>query len=113
MKRYERERVENESTYWLTFELLWRDYFAFIAAKHGTRLFRRSGLRGIELPWKHDHGTPVDARGGTVVARQGQGSGGSSRPTARTTAATRPSRPYGFSSHAWPSSTSEGRSTPA
>ena len=55
VKRYERERVENESTYWLTFELLWRDYFAFIAAKHGTRLFRRSGLRGIEVPWKQDH----------------------------------------------------------
>ena len=55
VKRYERERVANGSTYWLTFELLWRDYFAFITAKHGTRLFRRSGLRGIELPWKHDH----------------------------------------------------------
>ena len=55
VKRYERERVENDSTYWLTFELLWRDYFAFIAAKHGARLFRSSGLRGIELPWKHDH----------------------------------------------------------
>ena len=55
VKRYELERIKNDSTYWLTFELLWRDYFAFIASKHGTKLFRVGGLRGIELPWKHDH----------------------------------------------------------
>jgi len=54
IKRYELERVANESTYWLTFELLWRDYFAFIAAKHGTHLFRAGGLRGIKIPWSHD-----------------------------------------------------------
>ncbi len=54
IKRYEAERVKNDSTYWLTFELLWRDYFAFIASKHGTKLFRASGLRGIVLPWTHD-----------------------------------------------------------
>jgi hypothetical protein len=26
-QRYERERVKNKSTYWLTFELEWRDFF--------------------------------------------------------------------------------------
>ncbi|MEN9224438.1 MAG: DASH family cryptochrome [Thermostichus sp. HHBFW_bins_43] len=52
--RYEQERVRNESTYWLVFELLWRDYFRFILAKHGRRLFRPSGLQGIPIPWQQD-----------------------------------------------------------
>lgn len=39
LKRYERERLSNESTYWLFFELLWRDYFKFIARKLGSRIF--------------------------------------------------------------------------
>lgn len=51
---YESQRVKNDSTYWLIFELLWRDYFRLICAKHGTRIFRRSGLQGVSLPWKED-----------------------------------------------------------
>lgn len=54
VQRYEAERVKNDSTYWLVFELLWRDYFRFIAAKHGNRLFYPSGLRGLGIPWKQD-----------------------------------------------------------
>ncbi|MBK4731804.1 DASH family cryptochrome [Oxynema sp. CENA135] len=54
VKQYERERVKNDSTYWLIFELLWRDYFRFIAAKHGDRLFYSSGLQGILIPWEKD-----------------------------------------------------------
>ncbi len=53
-QRYEAERVQNESTYWLVFELLWRDYFRFIAAKHGNAIFRPTGLRGLALPWQED-----------------------------------------------------------
>ena len=54
VSRYEVERVRNDSTYWLVFELLWRDYFRFVAREHGRRLFLRSGLRGLELPWRRD-----------------------------------------------------------
>jgi deoxyribodipyrimidine photo-lyase len=54
IQKYEQERVQNDSTYWLVFELLWRDYFAFIAAKHGNKIFRASGLRGLQIPWKQD-----------------------------------------------------------
>jgi deoxyribodipyrimidine photo-lyase len=54
VQQYEQDRIQNESTYWLIFELLWRDYFRFITAKHGDRLFRRSGLQGLALPWKTD-----------------------------------------------------------
>ncbi|HIK31427.1 MAG TPA: DASH family cryptochrome [Oscillatoriales cyanobacterium M59_W2019_021] len=54
IQEYERERVKNDSTYWLFFELLWRDYFRFIGAKHGNRIFQKSGLQGLEIPWKED-----------------------------------------------------------
>ena len=51
---YEEERVANDSTYWLIFELLWRDYFRWIAAKHGKKIFLVTGLRGEKIPWKQD-----------------------------------------------------------
>jgi len=54
VKQYESDRLANDSTYWLIFELLWRDYFRFVAAKHGDRLFYRSGLRNMDIPWKQD-----------------------------------------------------------
>lgn len=44
LKRYEAELGANESTYWLGFELLWRDFFQFTAAKHGRSLFVRNGI---------------------------------------------------------------------
>lgn len=54
VKEYEIQRIGNQSTYWLIFELLWRDFFRFIAQKHGNRLFYRSGLRGVEVLWRLD-----------------------------------------------------------
>lgn len=45
VKRYEQERVKNDSTYWLIFELLWRDYFRFAAKKFGVKIFQRKGIR--------------------------------------------------------------------
>jgi len=44
VERYEAEYGANESTYWLFFELLWRDFFQFTAAKHGADLFKRTGI---------------------------------------------------------------------
>ncbi|MGF1479418.1 MAG: DASH family cryptochrome [Cyanophyceae cyanobacterium] len=54
VQKYENERVKNDSTYWLIFELIWRDFFRFICLKHGNRIFYQSGLQGIEIPWKED-----------------------------------------------------------
>ncbi len=48
VKKYEKERQKNQSTYWLIFELLWRDYFRFIAKKYGTAIFQFSGINGHE-----------------------------------------------------------------
>ncbi len=54
VEAYEEQRVKNDSTYWLVFELLWRDYFRFICLKHGNKIFRQSGLQGVDIPWKEN-----------------------------------------------------------
>lgn len=54
VKIYEEKRVKNDSTYWLIFELLWRDFFIWMAAKHGSKLFKLSGLQGVVYPWRQD-----------------------------------------------------------
>ncbi len=54
VKEYERERGANDSTYWMFFELLWRDYFRFIVAKHGDLVFRIGGLVGADIAWRED-----------------------------------------------------------
>eukprot|EP00057_Strongylocentrotus_purpuratus_P014985 XP_011669459.1 PREDICTED: cryptochrome DASH [Strongylocentrotus purpuratus] len=51
VKRYEKERTENQSTYWVIFELIWRDYFKFVALKFGDKMFYLSGLLGVHKPW--------------------------------------------------------------
>jgi deoxyribodipyrimidine photo-lyase len=43
--KYEKQKLENESTYWLRFELLWRDYFKFISRKNGSKIFLEQGLQ--------------------------------------------------------------------
>ena len=50
-ERYERERVKNKSTYWLVFELIWRDFFRFYAAKHGDAIFHLGGPARIRSAW--------------------------------------------------------------
>ena len=47
--RYEREEIANESTYWLYFELLWREFFHWRAVIDGPSLFRQSGRSGRRL----------------------------------------------------------------
>lgn len=45
VRRFEREVESNDSTYWLVFELIWRDYFRFVAMKYGTKMFHRKALK--------------------------------------------------------------------
>lgn len=51
---YETQRVTNDSTYWLRFELMWRDYFRLYLLKHGSTLFQAKGPEDIALDWSHD-----------------------------------------------------------
>jgi deoxyribodipyrimidine photo-lyase len=55
VKRYERERKKNVSTYWLVFELTWRDYFNFLMRKYPRDSFRLHGPMRRRLDWTQDH----------------------------------------------------------
>lgn len=48
VKRFERDRIKNSSTYWLVFELIWRDFFRFHGAKASRSLFFKDGFQGNE-----------------------------------------------------------------
>jgi deoxyribodipyrimidine photo-lyase len=54
IKRYEKERKKNDSTYWLVFELIWRDYFRLICKKHGDLVFKVSGIKNQMDTWRRD-----------------------------------------------------------
>jgi deoxyribodipyrimidine photo-lyase len=43
--RYEKERTKNDSTYWLIFELMWRDFFRLMGKKHGNAIFQLGGIQ--------------------------------------------------------------------
>lgn len=45
VKKYESVHVANDSTYWLIFELLWRDYFHFMMQKYPTHFFKYNGIK--------------------------------------------------------------------
>lgn len=49
VKKYEKENGANDSTYWLIFELLWRDFFRFMFKKHQTKFFLFSGIKSEKV----------------------------------------------------------------
>ncbi|XP_022855504.1 cryptochrome DASH, chloroplastic/mitochondrial isoform X3 [Olea europaea var. sylvestris] len=54
VKRFERERESNDSTYWVLFELIWRDYFRFLSIKQGNSIFHAGGPRKVEANWSQN-----------------------------------------------------------
>lgn len=54
-QRYEQERTKNKSTYWLIFELTWRDFFAYMALSQGNKIFLLGGITGERTPWQGSH----------------------------------------------------------
>ncbi len=60
IKKYESEVEQNKSTYWLIFELLWRDFFRFMAKKHGNKIFLSSGTKDKEAPKLYQNKTLFD-----------------------------------------------------
>lgn len=57
IKRYEREYSANQSTYWVVFELLWRDYFKLVHRKFKEKIFSSRGLNGRRISTRRD---PLD-----------------------------------------------------
>ena len=56
VRRYEATVTKNDSTYWLVFELLWREYFRWLAAKYGDRIFYPGGIRDVDVSTYIDRG---------------------------------------------------------
>ncbi|KAK9097518.1 hypothetical protein Sjap_023015 [Stephania japonica] len=54
VKRYEKERIANDSTYWVLFELIWRDYFRFLSIKYRNSIFHLGGPRKVVTRWSQD-----------------------------------------------------------
>jgi deoxyribodipyrimidine photo-lyase len=52
--QFETEVCKNEDTYWLVFELIWRDYFKFVSLKHGEKIFKINGILNREYEWKNN-----------------------------------------------------------
>ena len=51
VQQFGKKVVKNEDTYWLIFELIWRDYFKYISLKHGNKIFQLNGILQKEYYW--------------------------------------------------------------
>ncbi|WP_378175690.1 DASH family cryptochrome [Aquimarina sp. SS2-1] len=54
LKAYEKQIEKNQSTYWLFFELIWRDFFKYVSLKHGSNLFKLRGILKKDYAWSYD-----------------------------------------------------------
>jgi deoxyribodipyrimidine photo-lyase len=54
IKRYEQQRISNKSTYWIGFELLWRDFFRLNMEKYHAELFFVRGHQRKNIAYKDD-----------------------------------------------------------
>ncbi|WP_127846568.1 DASH family cryptochrome [Psychroflexus aestuariivivens] len=54
VKKFESEVKKNQDTYWLIFELIWRDYFKYISLKHGNKIFQLGGILDKNYEWQND-----------------------------------------------------------
>ena len=53
LRQFEATHGTSDGSYWLWFELLWRDYFRFLHLQHGPALYRARGL-GPQRATPHD-----------------------------------------------------------
>lgn len=54
IKAYEDKNGANDSTYWVIFELLWRDFFRLMGKKYGNAIFHKGGTKGESPDWRED-----------------------------------------------------------
>lgn len=61
VRRYEREVTKNQDTYWMIFEIIWRDFFKYVSQKHGAAIFALEGIHknkntpsGVQRQWRQD-----------------------------------------------------------
>ncbi|MEM1120988.1 MAG: DASH family cryptochrome, partial [Bacteroidota bacterium] len=54
VEKYEQEVERNKSTYWMKFELLWRDFFKYTAMRYGSKIFLPSGIKDKPKKWHYN-----------------------------------------------------------
>jgi len=54
VKKFEQEHYKNQSTYWLIFELIWRDYFKYVSIKYQNDIFKIGGILHKDYEWSQD-----------------------------------------------------------
>lgn len=54
LKKFETQKVKNDSTYWIYFELMWRDFFRLMGKKHQNDIFKKGGPKQVDADWKED-----------------------------------------------------------
>ncbi|AZQ43837.1 DASH family cryptochrome [Nonlabens ponticola] len=52
VKKFEKEIKKNQDTYWLVFELIWRDFFKYVSLKHREKIFDIGGILQKDYDWK-------------------------------------------------------------
>ena len=57
VKEFEAEFGANQSTYWVIFELIWRDYFKYISLKYHTKIFKIGGILEKNYHWNSNSET--------------------------------------------------------
>ena len=50
LKQFEADYGANDSSYWIWFELLWRDFFRLLHLKYGGKLYTAHGLSELPVP---------------------------------------------------------------
>ena len=55
IKEYEKNILKNQSTYWLIFELMWRDFFKYISMKYRNKIFKIGGILEKDYHWNTDN----------------------------------------------------------
>lgn len=54
VKKFEKLFYKNQSTYWLIFELIWRDFFKYISLKYQNKIYLLSGIKEVHYDWSNN-----------------------------------------------------------
>jgi deoxyribodipyrimidine photo-lyase len=66
IKLFEKQVMKNQDTYWLIFELIWRDYFKYFSLKHGNTIFKIGGILKKEYSWNTSEEKKIQWISGTT-----------------------------------------------
>lgn len=66
IKKYEQQFGSNESTYWLVFELLWRDFFRYVSMEYKDLIFWKNGISGKKYTAEHNEELICSWKDGTT-----------------------------------------------